>query len=183
MVTHVPIVGILMIVNGSLQIVMGLMLAAVGPFMFTLMTMDRPQQGVMAPDEQKIFTLISIGYTSIGVLVIAAGAVNVLAGIRVMKYQSRTFAMTALFANLVPFITCYCLPTSMGLMIYGLIVLFQTDVAQAFKLGEEGLSVDEIKHRFDRRDYDRDRGPADDFDKPSELPPPNPGTSPDERFK
>jgi len=35
-------------------------------------------------------------------------------------------------------ITCYCAPTSMGMMIYGLIVIFHSDSARAFELAEKG---------------------------------------------
>ena len=55
-------------------------------------------------------------------------------------------------------------------MIWGLIVMFQADVAQAFSLGASGYTADEIKRRMDRGDYRRDDDRRDEWEEPGERP-------------
>ena len=187
MVTQVPVIGILMIVNGSLTTLMGLLLAAVGPIMFTAIKMDG--QGGIPPGEENVLTAVSIGYTTLGLLVLTAGILNIIGGIRACNFRGRNFAIVALFFNLLPVFTCYCSMTSIGLMIWGLIVMFNPDTARAFELAEEGYTPDEIKQRAQRAAYRAlpDRGDRDDdFDPPRPSRPPrpeNPDSRLDERIK
>jgi hypothetical protein len=99
-------------------------------------------------------------YIALGMANAVAGLINIMGGIPMMRYRYRTFVIVALFSNVATFASCYCLPTSLGLMIWGLIVMFQKDVAEAFTMGAAGISVDEIKQRLAddrrRREYDYD---------------------------
>src|SRR5262245_1913895 len=175
MVSQVPVVGILMIVNGSLAGILGLGLAFMGPFIFSIAAMEgRP--GGMRPDEKSVVTLISIVYLVIGLLVLTAGALNIIAGIRALSYRGRGFVLTALFFNILPLFTCYCSPTSLALMIYGLIVMFQQDVAKAFAMGDEGVPAQSIKLRFAPGPvrYERDDDYYEMREESRSLPPPQP---------
>ena len=188
MVTHVPVIGILMIINGVLASLLGLMLAFAGPFLLKFVQQGG-QQGIRPGDEQ-VLTVVSIIYLVSGVFILISGIFNVIAGIRVLRYRGRTFAIVALFANILPLFTCYCSPTSLGLIIYGLIVMFQSDVVRAFALSEEGFTPEEIKRRFafpqeSRRDRDDDYyQDRDESDRPSRPRPRNDDFPPDDgRYK
>src|SRR5262245_37085455 len=159
MANQVPVIGILMIVNGSLQVLMGVLYAVMGPLMFSWFRQAAPP----APQAQQMdqfFTVFGIVYVVLGSIVAIVGCMNIAGGISALRFRSRTFVIIALFFNILPMITCYCLPTSLGLMIWGLIVMFQSDVAYAFTLGASGYSVDEIKQRmgtgYRQSDYRRD---------------------------
>jgi len=156
MTNHVPAVAVLMIVNGSLACVMGLIWVgiAVGVMVFET---HRPHR-----DEAILFTLLGTA----GVLSIVAGVLNIVGGIRALKYRGRGLVLTALFFNVLPIFTIYCAPTSLGLLIYGLIVMFNRDVAAAFAMGDSGMAPLEIRARFDpyyrwrlqqQQDYERYR--------------------------
>ena len=140
-----------------------------GPLMFSIMKIGGQQGGVNQGDEG-ILTVLSVVYLVLGLAVFASGVLSVFGGVRALKYRGRTLVVVALCANLVPMFTCYCAPTSMGLMIYGLIVLFNADVARAFELGDQGISRDEIAYRFSGRshrgDRDDDRDDTDDSSQP-----------------
>jgi hypothetical protein len=211
MVSQVTIIGILMIVNGSLQTLMGILYAFLGPLLFSMFSRQAAVPPPQAQQFEQIFTWMSIVYVVLGSVVAIAGIMNIAGGISALRFRSRPFVITALFFNIAPLITCYCLPTSLGLMIWGLIVMFQSDVAHAFTLGGSGYSADEIKQRmgvggvyhrdrdrdaWDDRGRDRDRpapkGPPDDehiypkdasppAKSESEPPPPRPGPD-QERF-
>jgi len=55
-----------------------------------------------------------------------------------------------LFSNLLAVFTFYCAPTSIGLIIYGLIVFFNADVRRAFEMAAQGATTLEILNAFDR---------------------------------
>jgi hypothetical protein len=71
-------------------------------------------------------------------------------GIRMLKFRGRTLGIVALSSGLLSIAGCYCLPTAIGLFIYGLIVLLNEPVKRAFAMGEQGRSASEIQNQFDR---------------------------------
>ena len=158
MVNQVTVIGILMIVNGSLATLLGTLIAIMGPVMFSLFS----QQAAPMPQEaQQFMTVVSVFYVIYGSVIAIAGIMNIAGGISALRVRSRNFVITALFFN-IGALCSYCLPTSLGLMIWGLIVMFQSDVAHAFTLGASGYTADEIKRRmgvggvYRRDDYRRD---------------------------
>jgi hypothetical protein len=76
---------------------------------------------------------------------------NIVAGARSLRFRGRGLALTALFLNIIPMFTFYCAPTSLAVMIYGLIVFFNGEVAQAFRLAGEGVPAEEIRRGFSGR--------------------------------
>lgn len=171
MTNQVPVVGILMIVNGSLTCVL-----AVGAFVVTAITsLERHRHR-----QEEAILIVFLGFG--GVLLLCAGLLNIFGGIRALKYRNRAFVLTCLFFNLVPTLTIYCTANSLGLLIYGLIVIFNSDVARAFTLGETGMQADEIRARMDP--YWHWRRPTQDFRDRTEheeryrLPPPRPPAEP-----
>jgi hypothetical protein len=149
MVSQVQIVAIMMLINGGLACLMGGLLVAVGPLMWSMLSMDpgRPK----GPGEEKLITAISIIYVVAGIVVLLGGVMSIVGGIRGLKFRNRGLVLAALFCNILPVFSCYCAPTSIGLMIYGLIVMFQSDVAEAFRMAESGVPAEEIRYRFYQR--------------------------------
>jgi hypothetical protein len=168
MVKQVPVVASLMIANGAIVSLMGLYLVVMGPFLFTMMNVAPPPgPGGPKPGDKAVLTAMSVVYLVLGLVVLTAAVLNIVAGIRSLSFRSRTLALVALFSNLAPMFTCYCIPTSLGLMIYGLIVFFQPDVARAFALVAEGVPAERFKRGW-RPDEDEEE---DDEPLPEELPP------------
>lgn len=177
MVTHVPVVGILMIVNGAMLSVAAAVALGFAGVMAYATTVDKGPVG----DDKNVLLIMAICYAAAGLILLISGVMHLIAGIRVRNYRSRTLAIVALFTNLLTMLFCYCLPTSIGMMIYGLIVLFNSDVVQAFQMADEGLSPGEIQYRFLDR---RMRHETWDDDRPSLPPPPdNPPGDTDDRFQ
>jgi hypothetical protein len=166
MVNQVPVVAILMIVNGVIVSVMGLIYLLMGPAMLAMFSLGpAPSRGGPNPADKAIMMAMSGFYVVIGLAVLVCAILNIVAGIRCLSYRGRTLALVALFSNLAPLFTCYCMPTSLGLMIYGLIVLFQTDVAHAFAEVARGVPPERFRHG--RRYVQEDQ---DDEDLPPERP-------------
>jgi hypothetical protein len=87
-------------------------------------------------------------YIVIGGLTLCAGVFRIFAGISNLRYRRRAFGIVALFVGLVPIVTCYCAPTSLALLIYGMIVYLNDQSARAFVLGDQGMSASEITDRL-----------------------------------
>jgi hypothetical protein len=189
MVNQVQVVSILMIVNGALVSLMGLIYALMGPTMFALMRPAPPgPSGASGPGTTvtTMTTILSLIYVAIGLAVLTVGILNIVAGIRSLRFRGRTFALVALFSNLLPMFTCYCLPTSLGLMIYGLIVFFQTDVAYVFERVAAGEPAERFKHGWrpiEEEEMDEEEIEEEDADSPSTNRPTDIQLGPNEKFR
>jgi hypothetical protein len=193
MANQVLVVAILMIVQGVLECLMGLFLVVMAFVVPSLFEAAQKQQqaagGPAAPPglPPGFEGLLTGTYLTMGVCGLIAGIPHIIAGIRNISYRGRTFGLVALFLSVFSFATCYCAPTSLGVMIYGLIVYFNQETARAFELGEQGLSREEVRRTLEREREggpwlgppggERDRGGE---PEPPRLPPP---TSPDPRFR
>ncbi len=156
MIGQVKVVGILMIVQGALTSIMGIVFAALGPFIFAMMSLDKGHPP--KADEKTVLTIVSVIYLILGILVLIVGILNIVAGIRCLRFRGRTLAIVALFSNIVSAVTCYCAPTSIALMVYGLIVLFNGEVAEGFQLAAEGKDPESVLGRRRRRLRDWEEG-------------------------
>jgi hypothetical protein len=84
MARQVPIVAILMIVQGSLSILMGLFFAVAGPLLFALMSSNSgPQEP--PPEAKTMFQVVSGIYLAIGVAAMTAGVLNIVGGVRALR--------------------------------------------------------------------------------------------------
>jgi hypothetical protein len=138
---QVKIVGILMLVHGITVLLMGGVLVAVG-----VMVMAMPPP----PGSGAERWIMGGVYGGGGVLIAACGVLNSVAGVRIMSLKNRVLAIVALFSNVMVLMTCYCAITAIGMMVYGLIVLFNSDVARAFEMVARGATPEEAVRRFTR---------------------------------
>jgi hypothetical protein len=144
MVGHVPVVAILMMVQGGLEVLMGLGLVAMGGIFPVLMRMDEmPNRGEGPPPEMVGWMMLAI-YGGLGLLTLVAAGLHLFAGLRNYRFRSRTLGLVALGGGLVTVFTCYCAPTSIALAVYGLVTYLNPDVSQAFELGGAGKKRNEI---------------------------------------
>jgi hypothetical protein len=145
MVGHVRVLGILMIVQGVLDLLMGLMLVAMGIGLPFLMSMDGNARNPPPAEMPWIFGLV---YGGMGLCGVIPGILHVWAGWRVFHFQQRTFGIVSISAGALSLGTCYCGFTAIGLLVYGLIVLLDASVKQAFDLAQQGYTPDQIDATF-----------------------------------
>jgi hypothetical protein len=148
---QVKVVAILMIVQGAMECLYGLMFVAMGPVMLAIIAND-PGTGSPPPP-----AWIAGIYPVLGLPALVAGALKIWAGILNLKLRGRTLGIVGLFSGLLTIMSCaiYCFPTSLALMIYGLIVYFDSDTARAFTIAEDRVPPDEALQRVDREREDR----------------------------
>ncbi|HEU4389528.1 MAG TPA: hypothetical protein VFV34_17115 [Blastocatellia bacterium] len=139
-VGQVKVVAILMIVQGSLVCLVGLLLLIMGPAMFALSGSSE-----FSTESDRIgATVAGAVYMVLGALILIVGGLNILAGVKNLKYRGRTLGLAAISIGLIAMFTCYCSITAIGLFIYGLIVYMNQDVRRAFEMGEQGATPDQI---------------------------------------
>jgi hypothetical protein len=114
------------------------------------MSFDPPQGNGNGNEPSPMMMGMILGgtYGTMGFCGIVPGILQIFAGIKVFKFQSRTLGIVSLFSGLATMLTCYCAPTSVALLIYGLIVLLNNSVSQAFELAKQGHSPDHIDLMF-----------------------------------
>ncbi len=137
-VLQVTTLAILMIIQGALEALIGLILLVMGPAMLsTKPTMPR--------SEQEAVGIMSAVFIILGVLVLLTAGLKIVAGIKNLKYRGRALGMAALISSIVTMMTGYCAPTAIALVIYGLIIYLNDDVRRAFDMGEQGVPPEQIK--------------------------------------
>ncbi len=153
MVTNIPVIAVLLIVQGIMEALMGVLYVAMGPAMFALLKFAPPPSSSAGggPPPDAVFGILSAVYIVIGVLVLVAGGLKIFAGVKNMKFRSRTLGIVALSSGALTILSCYCLPTALALMVFGLVVYLNDESTRAFQMGEEGTPPDEIKAAFLKR--------------------------------
>ncbi len=175
MANQIPVVAILMIVQGALELLMAGLLYFAAIFLPTLF--DQMQQNpafgpaARPEDREMMRTLVPLIYGSMGTAALIAGVLHLIAGIRNVSYRGRTIGLVALFLGLVSIGTCYCAPTTIGLTVYGLIVYFNAQSVRAFELGQQGLRSAEIRDVLARGEPPPGEEPPLEFRVPEKRPP------------
>jgi hypothetical protein len=139
MVGQVKVVAILLIVEGALELLVAFILLIGGPAMM----LELEQQSAEVPPAV-VGGIVSI----LGVVALAAAILKIVAGIKNLKFRGRTLGIVAMASGVLTIFICYCAPTALALMVYGLIVYLNGDVARAFEQGKQGWSPDQIKASF-----------------------------------
>lgn len=154
LVGQVRVLAVLMIVQGVLEIVMGLIYAGYIVLWVTMMQelieQQQAQQPEGAPGVEVMLPIIigvSLAFMVAGVV---PGALRVYAGFRSYQFKSRTLALASHVLGFLPICTVYCAPTAIALSVYGLIVHLNPSVRQACAWADGGLSADDILDRVEQ---------------------------------
>ena len=143
---QVPIVAILLIVQGVLELLFGLYLVAMA-VMFGVVDINdfAPQDGQRVAMPAWILPTIFGGMALCGLVL---GSIKIYAGWLNYGYQSFTWGVVALGSCLASCLTIYCLPTGLMLAIYGFIVYFNTGSRNAFTWREHGILIEDVRERL-----------------------------------
>lgn len=151
MVRQVPVVAILMIVQGALEAVVALMLLIGAVVIPSIIRAGAMQQGgpVGPPPPEEFTWFMTFMYGAFGVVMMVTAGLHVIAGIRNYSYRGRVMGIVALITGMVTtLISCYCAPTAIAVGVYGLVCYMNTEVIQAFELGRRGKTRQEVGDSF-----------------------------------
>jgi hypothetical protein len=137
-ISGVPRLGILMTIQGVLQLLMGMI---AGAYAIMMPRFYQQIQGQM--NQPKLTYPAFTGWYSgaMCLLLLILGVVTIVSGMKVIHYRGRKLAIVTLLFGMLTVFTCYCFPTTIALTIYGLIVLLNPTVKLAFECVEQGRSL------------------------------------------
>lgn len=139
LIGHVPIIAGLMIVQGLMELALGLVCLGFAGVVF------------LVPESEFDFSdkLIIAGiYGFIGVPAALCAILRFVAAYYGLHYRRRRLGIAALAVGLLSVMTGLCALTAIALAVYGLIVYVNDSVAAAFRLGDQGKSRAEINAVF-----------------------------------
>lgn len=125
---HVPKLASFLLVQGIATLAWALFcVAAVLLFAITLIRGSTSDEN----------TMILVLYAFFGFGAIVTGTLQILAARRLKRFQSRTFVMAVLWGGVasVAFGTMFCCPTALAVLVYGMVVLLDASVIEAFEKG------------------------------------------------
>jgi hypothetical protein len=137
LVGHVPIVAGLMVGLGVLEVSLALLFV-----LFGLVSLAIPRDTGANPE------MLAVLYGGMAMLTASCGSIRIAAGLYNLRFRRRKLGIVALGMGLAAAFTGMCAPTSIGLAVYGLIVLLNEPVIAAFDLGNEGKTPAEIQAAF-----------------------------------
>lgn len=144
LVRHVRIVAVLMIIQGALESLAGIGIGAMAFFVPRMMMQSESE----TPPPQHLFWTVTIIYGSFAIIMLAAAGLHIVAGLQNYQFRGRTLGVVAMAGGMATLFTCYCLPTAVGIGVYGLIVFLNEEVAEAFRLGEARHKAQDILAAF-----------------------------------
>lgn len=146
MVHQIRVVAVLLMVHGVLAFAMGLLYIGMGLLMpYVTSASGGPFRG---GNQQLAFQTMFWVYFAMGGPALIAGGVQVVAGWRAYDLRSRRLAIAAVLSGVIASSTCYCAPTAIMMAIYGLVVLLNSTVAQAFAWRAEGAAAHQVFARL-----------------------------------
>lgn len=149
--SHVPIVAILMMVQGGLEVLIAGYVLVMGVIMAVYMggAAGAPPPG-QGPPPEMVGWIMGGMYLVFGAALMAGAILKLVAGYRNYRFRGRILGMAAMFSGLATVVGCVCFPTALALLIYGLIVYLDQQTVYAFQLGEQGQAPEQIKSHLER---------------------------------
>jgi hypothetical protein len=147
MVNQVMVIGSLQIVLGALELLMGAGLLIFAFFMSDVFAAGGAADDANMPSDNFVFWMQAM-YGGIGGVLAFFAAMRIVSGIAAFWFRWRGLMITSLICGLCSALTFYCAPMSIGLAIYGLVVMLNSGVAKAYRLGRQGMPAAEIRRQF-----------------------------------
>jgi hypothetical protein len=150
-VNQVRTFAILNAVQGLLEIPMGCMTTGMGaalPAMIRMGKAKNPGGPPLTASDETMLWVLSLVYLGIGLPVFTSGILRIIAGWKNYRFKGRTLGMISIIAGLATMFSCYCAPTAVGLLVYGLIIFVNPAVKAAFGMARQGRSPEQILAAF-----------------------------------
>lgn len=139
---YVPWVAIMMIIHGALMLVAAVGLIGMIIFFVPQLSEQIEQQQRMQRQQNpnapqlppnSMSTILSITYGAMSACLFVIGGLGIFAGIRNYGFQNRILGIVTMVLNMVSILFCWCLPFSIGLLIFGMIIYLSPEADRAFR--------------------------------------------------
>ena len=147
MIVQVIVLAILQIVVGILEMIMAVFLVLYS-FLMPMVMAEAAKNNPQANMPEQFGTYMTIYLAVTGGAMVLFSILRIASGIRLFYFKGRMLTILSLLGGLTGIASCYCSVTSIGLAIYGLIVVFHPAVVYAFQLGSSGWTASQIRDHF-----------------------------------
>lgn len=137
LINQLGVLGVLLIVQAVLELLLGLMLVGTGAMFYFVADVKK----MLGPG---FGAAVAAG----GAFIVVIACLRLAAGVATLSGQGRMFAIVVLLFGLATVPTTYCAPTSIALAIYGLWVLVNEAVIEAYGMAQRGKSWAEVRRHF-----------------------------------
>jgi hypothetical protein len=138
--------GAFQIFCGALELLIGIILAAFGAI-FRLQGNAvfgaNPNMTQEAARQAEFFMTLTLLLIASAMILIAV--LRIISGVQTIRFKGRTLTFVSLFVGLGGILSVYCLVTAIGMLIFGMVVLFRGPVVSAYRLRSGGMSPSEIR--------------------------------------
>jgi len=131
-----------------LELALGAMLVAMAVFVPYAIQMQKAGGNGGPPPPAGMEMMLTAGYGGIGAGLLISGLVRIVAGIQNFRFRGRVLGIVSFCLGLVSMLGCYCAPTSIALLVYGLMVYLNPAVVAAFDMGAQGMGGNAILANF-----------------------------------
>lgn len=125
-VNQLPIFAILLAVHGGLVVALSAVLVAFSISLFA--------SGPTSPFGDEILNLVVLGLLGWGAVQLVPGVLQLWAGVRLFRWEGRPLALVSLWTGLLTFSLCYCFPTAVVALVWGLRSLNNPMVRERFRI-------------------------------------------------
>jgi hypothetical protein len=147
-VNQIRIFAVLNAVQGVLEVLMALLYISMAFFVPAMMQLERANNpNVRQPPEELFWFMLAV-YGGMGLAVLVAAILRLCAAWSNYKYRGRTLAIVSVVGGMLSMLGCYCAPTAVALLVWGLILMLNPAVKAAFEMGEQGYAPDQILAAF-----------------------------------
>ncbi|HWB08168.1 MAG TPA: hypothetical protein VG826_02900 [Pirellulales bacterium] len=151
MARQIPVVAVLLMVQGGLELAVGGLWGLAGGTFAVLTTRQAQQGDPNVPLSPQTFGwMMGAVYALMALATFVVAALKLFAGWRNYSFRGRTWGIAALASGVISIVSCYCFPTALALMIYGLIVYLNSEARWAFSMGEQGLTREQVLWHLQR---------------------------------
>lgn len=134
------IVAVLLIIHGFLGISVGIIYAISAIFMSDIIA----RGGGWGPDPVDAKMRVTITSGIMAACGFLPGVLQMVAGFMNLWLKGYTTGLIAIGSSLAMVIACYCAPTALILLAYGLVIYLLPTTRRAFTLAQQGLDFDTI---------------------------------------
>jgi uncharacterized membrane protein HdeD (DUF308 family) len=148
-VNQVRTFAILNLVQGILELLFGLMISAavaMFPFLADMEAVKKAQAEQGNPEQ--MFWVMGVVYLVIGIIALTSGILRIVAGVQNYRLKGRMLGIVSLIVGMAPVFTCYCAPTAIALLVFGLIIFLDPAVKSAFSMVKQGRTVSQVLAMF-----------------------------------
>jgi len=147
-VSQIRIFAILNAVQGILEIPMGLFLSGLGVAMPALQRLQKNNNPGPVGETESMILFITVLYVAIGIPLLISGILRVAAAWQNYRFRGRILSLVSIIVGMATLFSCYCAPTALALLVYGLILHLNPAVTAAFEMGRLGRTADQILAAF-----------------------------------